>query len=96
MPPLLDDNRNHIALPLPLLKQLIEVKMNTNLEITPEKVITRAEFRKLTNISRSKEYRLSRKGLLPASFLLDGKVQGYPESDYKQWLKDNTIGRDSI
>tara|TARA_R110001583_G_scaffold100539_1_gene246575 strand:+ start:4549 stop:4761 length:213 start_codon:yes stop_codon:yes gene_type:complete len=70
--------------------------MNINSNVILEKVITRAEFRMLTNMSRSKEYRLSRKGLLPASFLLDGKVQGYPESDYNNWLKNNTVVRDSI
>jgi predicted DNA-binding transcriptional regulator AlpA len=69
--------------------------MNTNSNVIPEKVITRVEFRMLTNMSRSKEYRLSRKGLLPAPFLLDGKIQGYPESDYRNWLKKNTVVGDS-
>ena len=50
--------------------------MNTNQEKTIERVIRRNEFRELTGFSRSKEYRLSRKGLLPAILKLDGKVQG--------------------
>jgi predicted DNA-binding transcriptional regulator AlpA len=66
--------------------------MNINQVKNTDKIIKRNKFRELTGFSRSKEYRLSRKGLLPSCLILDGKIQGYLESSYEQWLQHNSIG----
>jgi len=60
------------------------------LESIPERIINRAQFRELTRISRSSEWRLSQEGKLPAVIKVNGRILGYLESAYKNWLNQNT------
>ncbi|EPN4987711.1 helix-turn-helix transcriptional regulator [Vibrio alginolyticus] len=56
-----------------------------------DRIISRAKFRALTGISRTTEWRLSQKGILPELVVIDGIVLGYKHSSYMLWLESNTI-----
>lgn len=60
--------------------------METNQSATPERIISRSQFRELTGISRTSEWRLAQEGRLPAVIKIDGRILGYRESDYQEWL----------
>lgn len=55
-----------------------------------ERIISPQQFRNLTNMSRSKEFRLNGKKCLPPRVIIDGIVLGYRESDYLAWLETHT------
>lgn len=60
---------------------------------TYERIITRKEFRELTGISRTKEWRLGQKGLLPNTIEVNARILGYLESSYIEWLlKHSKVG----
>jgi len=54
-----------------------------------ERVISRVNFRKLTGMSRTTEWRLAQKKLLPKELKISGKHMGYLESSYNNWLNEN-------
>ncbi|MCG9626026.1 AlpA family phage regulatory protein [Vibrio mediterranei] len=62
--------------------------MNTQSK-NPDRIISRAQFRELTGISRTTEWRLSQEGKLPAVVEIDGRVLGYLESAYHAWLNQH-------
>ena len=55
-----------------------------------DSILLRKEFRELTRISRTTEWRLEQKGLLPTAVVIDGRVLGYKKSSYMKWLEDNS------
>ncbi|HCH1566060.1 TPA: hypothetical protein N2907_001684 [Vibrio parahaemolyticus] len=61
-----------------------------NLTSITERIISRREFRNLTGISRTTEWRLAQKGKLPTSIVIDNVVLGYRESSYLTWLDSNS------
>jgi len=54
-----------------------------------ERVISRVKFRELTGISRTTEWRLAQKNLLPKQLEISGRHMGYLESSYIAWLELN-------
>ncbi len=63
--------------------------MNTH-ATTQDRIIKRTQFRELTGISRSTEWRLHQEGKLPALVEVNGIKLGYRESSYHDWLQSNT------
>lgn len=61
--------------------------MNNQQQTNPDRIISRAQFRELTGISRTTEWRLNQEGKLPAVVEVNGRVLGYLESAYNAWLK---------
>ena len=57
---------------------------------TTERIILRKEFRELTGISRTTEWRMLQAGDLPKAIKVKNKTLGYLESEYRKWLKKNT------
>jgi len=55
------------------------------------RIIQRKEFRMLTGISRSTEWRLQQAGALPKVIKINDRILGYLESDYNEWLSKNTF-----
>lgn len=55
-----------------------------------DRIITRKEFRELTGLSRTSEWRKQQEGLLPPIVALNNKILGYRMSDYNEWLDNNT------
>jgi len=64
--------------------------MELNPQSNPERIIPRSEFRELTNISRTQEWRMMNAGKLPAVVVIDGRILGYLDSEYHKWLSKNT------
>jgi predicted DNA-binding transcriptional regulator AlpA len=58
-------------------------------ETTPDHIISRTQFRELTGISRSTEWRLAQENQLPALVEINGRALGYLSSSYTQWLQQN-------
>ncbi|MFB9136373.1 helix-turn-helix transcriptional regulator [Vibrio olivae] len=56
-----------------------------------EKIISRAEFRTLTGMSRTTEWKALNKGLLPDIVKLDNRILGYSLSSYMDWIAKNTF-----
>ncbi len=56
----------------------------------PDRIISRAQFRELTGISRTTEWRLTQEGSLPATIEVNGRTLGYLESAYIAWLKQHS------
>lgn len=61
--------------------------MNTT--ATNERIISRTQFRVLTGISRTTEWRLAQEGKLPPLVVVAGRTLGYRESEYQKWLSAN-------
>lgn len=61
--------------------------MNSQQQTDPDRIISRAQFRELTGISRTTEWRLAQEGKLPAVIEVNGRVLGYLASAYTAWLK---------
>ena len=59
-------------------------------EINIDRIIKKYEFRHLSGISRTTEWRWMRRGLLPQAVVIDGRILGYRESSYIKWLEDNS------
>lgn len=55
-----------------------------------QRIISRKEFRRLTSLSRTTEWRMLQNGLLPKTIVVGKRILGYLESDYQDWLKKNT------
>jgi len=55
-----------------------------------DRIISRKEFRKLTGISRTTEWRMLQVGLTPKVIKIDHKILGYLERDYQEWIDKNT------
>jgi len=64
--------------------------MNTQKEASIDRILSRSEFRALTGISRTTEFRMKQAGTLPAAVVVAGRNLGYRLSDYESWLKKNT------
>jgi len=64
--------------------------MNGPQQINPDRIISRAQFRELTGVSRTTEWRLSQEGRLPAVVEVNGRVLGYRESAYIAWLEQHS------
>ena len=64
--------------------------MNSQTEIPIDRILSRSEFRALTGISRTTEFRMNRAGTLPAAVVIAGRHLGYRLSDYTTWLEKNT------
>ena len=58
--------------------------------INIDRIIKKYEFRRLSGISRTTEWRWMRRGLLPQAVVIDGRILGYRESSYIKWLEDNS------
>ena len=56
-----------------------------------DRIIQRDEFRELTGISRTTEWRMLQAGLLPKMIKINNRILGYLESDYQNWLRKNTF-----
>lgn len=55
-----------------------------------DRIISRPEFRKVTGISRTREWDMARKGLLPPLVQVgEGNPLGYRASDVNAWLQAN-------
>lgn len=54
-----------------------------------DRIITRKKLCELIGISRTTEWRMAKKNLLPKRFVLNGKTLGYLESSYLEWLSKN-------
>ncbi|WP_392340721.1 helix-turn-helix transcriptional regulator [Moritella marina] len=66
--------------------------MNTNQNVNQsplDRIISRVKFRELTGISRTTEWRLAQKNLLPKQLEISGRHMGYLESSYIAWLELN-------
>ena len=61
------------------------------LERAPERVISRKQFRELTGISRTTEWRLDKEGCLPDKIVIRGNILGYSESSYYSWLELHSL-----
>lgn len=55
------------------------------------RIIQRNEFRELTGISRTTEWRMLQAGVLPKVIKINNRILGYLESDYNDWLSKNTF-----
>ena len=56
-----------------------------------ERIISRKEFRELTGLSRSSEWRLGNKGKLPPIVKMsESWVLGYRYSDFVAWLDERS------
>ena len=64
------------------------VKIN-NQSNYPDRIISKAEFRALTGMSRTQEWRLSREGKLPSIVTINGHTLGYLVSSYHTWLSQH-------
>ncbi|WP_288367835.1 AlpA family phage regulatory protein [uncultured Alcanivorax sp.] len=64
--------------------------MNTQQQTNPDRIISRAQFRELTGMSRTTEWRLNQEGKLPAVIEVNGRALGYLESAYIAWLKQHS------
>ena len=62
--------------------------MNDN---TPDRIISRAEFRELTGISRTSEWDLLRRGKLPPIVIVNGRKLGYMASAVTAWMEANSV-----
>lgn len=77
-----------------LFRIKMELSIMSNLQqptLAVDRIISRAEFRSLTGISRTTEWRLSQKGLLPDCVIIDNVNLGYRESSYGIWLDKNSF-----
>ncbi|MFK5915354.1 MAG: hypothetical protein QM484_13365 [Woeseiaceae bacterium] len=64
--------------------------MELQQQFNTDRIISRLEFRTLTGISRTTEFRMNRTGNLPAAVVIDGRILGYRESAYLSWLEKNS------
>ena len=55
-----------------------------------DRIISRPEFRELTGLSRTSEWRGRRDGKLPPVVRVGDRIIGYRESDYLKWLAANS------
>ena len=55
-----------------------------------DRIISRSEFRELTGLSRTSEWRLAKDGKTPAPVIVDGRIIGYRQSSYESWLEVHT------
>ena len=65
--------------------------MNNQKESNTDRLISRNQFRELTGISRTTEWRLSQEGVLPGAVVVNGRFLGYLESAYADWLKQHSV-----
>lgn len=56
-----------------------------------DRIISRKEFRALIGVSRTTEWRMMQKGLLPTPFVVDDKVLGYTETSYHKWIEQKSF-----
>ncbi len=54
------------------------------------RIIKRSEFREITGISRTTEWRLAQEDNLPKAVVVNGRVLGYLESSYRDWLEQHS------
>jgi len=71
-------------------KTFINRYKQTRVKHMVDRIISRKEFRELTGISRSSEWRMKQEGTLPKVVAIKGYILGYRQSDYMKWLKKNT------
>ncbi len=64
--------------------------MNNQQQTNPDRIISRAQFRELTGISRTTEWRLNQEGKLPAVVEIGGHKLGYLASSFEAWLQANS------
>ena len=64
--------------------------MDISQQSNPDRILSRSEFRELTNLSRTQEWRMLNAGKLPAAVVIDGRILGFRESAYLDWLEKNT------
>ncbi len=55
-----------------------------------DRILSRAEFRELTGLSRTSEWRLAKDGKTPSPVIIDGRIIGYRKSSYLLWLEAHT------
>ncbi len=55
-----------------------------------DRIISRTEFRELTGLSRTSEWRLAKDGKTPSPVIIEGRIIGYRKSSYQTWLEDHT------
>lgn len=64
----------------------MELKENSNID----RVISRSEFAELTGLSRTSVWRLINSGNAPKVVEINGRIIGFRESAYLQWLDEHT------
>ncbi|PCJ87994.1 MAG: DNA-binding protein [Thiotrichaceae bacterium] len=64
----------------------MEHKQNSNID----RVIDRSEFAELTGLSRTSVWRLINSGDAPKVVKINGRIIGFRESSYIEWLEKNT------
>lgn len=64
--------------------------MNNQQQTDLDIIISRAQFRKLTSLSRTSEWKLQKLGNLPPVVKINGRILGYRASAYSAWLKQHS------
>jgi len=64
--------------------------MELQQQFNTDRIISRAEFAKLTGMSRTTLWRLLNSGDLPDVVKVNGRVLGFRESAYLAWLEKNS------
>lgn len=52
-------------------------------------ILSSADFREVANMSRSTEWRLRQKGVLPPRVVVNGIVLGYSSSSVMSWIENH-------
>ena len=64
--------------------------MNNQQQTDLDRIISRAQFRELASLSRTREWRMQKEGSLPPLVKINGRTLGYRASAYSAWLKKNS------
>lgn len=64
--------------------------MEIQKQFNTDRIISRAEFARLTGMSRTTLWRLLNSGDLPDVVKINGRVLGFRESAYLAWLEKNS------
>ena len=64
--------------------------MTKDKQVSTDRIISRSEFRERTCISRTSEFEMARRGLLPTMVVVGNRKLGYLESAFEDWLKANS------
>lgn len=59
------------------------------------RIIREPEVKRLTGLSRSQRWRLTRAGIFPHHVQLSERALGWVESEIMQWVKDRIAARDA-
>ena len=64
--------------------------MNTTKKLSSsDRILSRAQFREMANLGRTREWQMEREGMLPPMVVVGNRRLGYLESRVQEWFEAN-------